>query len=293
MYLKLFFKYFQLDFTDALPTKSYDLVPEPTQDMDDLESLHDLVEYENESFERCTKYEIISTDSPNVISRGRSTSRKICSRNFEFGAPLAESEPSTSFNRPATRMLNFDDEDFEFTSPAVKKAVKKSLKFNETPTKSSLRHRSDSSIGSMSSSPSKLSRIFTSESTASMESGFISELDEPFLDIEESNSPKIANFNDLLSGQIRDNILTDRNFLKRPTLARSLSFHPEMVSKRIVASPSEEKRKREAEMEKSNKRRKSNCDSPIERIQRPVLHRAFSENDASIESALARCKSHY
>lgn len=255
--------------------------------MDDLQSLHDLeVEFENESFEHCTKYEIISTDSPNVISRGRSTSRKICSRNFEFGAPLADSEASTSFNRPATRMLNFDDEDFEFTSPAVKKAVKKSLKFNETPT--TLRHPSDSSIGSMSSSPSKLSRIFTSESTASMESGFISELDEPFLEIEESNSPKIANFNDLLSGQIRENILTDRNFLKRPSLARSLSFHPEMVKR--VESASEEKRKREEEIEDSNKRRKSNGGSPIGRIQRPVLQRAFSENNASIKSALARCK---
>lgn len=261
-----------------------------------MESLHDLeLEFENETFEHCTKYEIISTDSPNVISHGRSTSRKVCSRNFEFGAPLADSEPSTSFNRPATRMLTFDDEDFEFTSPAAKKtvSVKKSLKFNETPTKNPLRHeRSDSSIGSMSSSPSKLSRIFTSESTASMESGFISELEEQFLDIEESNSPKIANFNDLLSGQIKENILTDRNFLKRPSLARSLSFHPEkkVTLLPVMGSPSEEKRKREeSEQEKSNKRRKSNCDN-LMRVQRPVLQRAFSENNASIKSALARCE---
>lgn len=262
-------------------------------------------EFEADNFDECTKYEIISTDSPNIISRGRtSSSRKINSRNFVFGAPLADEEASTSFNKPtvtATRMLNFDDDDFEFTSPAIKKAAKKSLKFNETPTK--LRHeKSDSSIGSLSQGSMSQSPItkglHTFESQTSMESGFISELEEPFLEFEESNSPKVANFNDLLSGQIKSTVVTEKNFLRRP-LNRSLSFNPESRARvslfSILESPSVEKR-RQKRMERTetvvaNKRRKSNCQSPeVERLQRPVLQRALSENNASIMSAMARCK---
>lgn len=278
-------------------------MPLKEQDMDDLESLQDLeAEFENENFEQCN-YEIISTDSPDIISQGRpSTSRKISARNFDFGAPISADEQSTSFNRPATRMLNFDDDDFEFTSPAVKKtvSVKKSLKFDVTPTKTLRHERSDSSIGSMSLSPSstRLNRVFTSESTTSMESGFISELEEPFLEIEESNSPKIANFNELLSGQIKENPITDRGFLKRPTLGRSLSLHPEPSKARvsllsILESPekrSQKRTERSQEEENCTKRRKSNCESTFETFTRPVLQRAFSENNASIMNAFARCK---
>ncbi|XP_045782952.1 uncharacterized protein LOC123879342 isoform X2 [Maniola jurtina] len=241
----------KLDFTDALQSKSFEnddetknidmYVPEKDENIDaDFETLHDLEEeFGCTNFDECSKYEIISTDSPNIISSGRSTSRKIHSRNFEFGAPLLENEKSTSFNKPnvnATRMLNFDDENFEFTSPAVKKhsvsvkkslkftekhniSVKKTLKFTETPTKKIfkctetpvkmvLRHeRSDSSIGSMSMSPkieSTKLRIYPSDSTTSMESGFISELEDQFLDYEVSSSPKMPNFKELLSGQIKD-----------------------------------------------------------------------------------------
>ncbi|XP_063836378.1 M-phase inducer phosphatase-like [Ostrinia nubilalis] len=311
----------KLDFTDTLPTKPYHLekkediyVPEKDTEMDpDFETLHDLEEeFENDNFDECTKYEIISTDSPNIISRGRTSAyRKVDTRNFVFGAPIAESEQSTSFNRPnanATRMLNFEDENFEFTSPAAKRpatsnlSVKKSLKFTETPTKNPLRHeRSDSSIGSMSSFSSPASsklRLFTSESTTSMESGFISELEEPFLDIEEaSNSPKMANFNDLLSGQIKDSIIPG-GFLKRPALHRSLSFNPESSKVKvsllsILENPQEKKSQKRTERSEDedvvNKRRKSNVLTPdVERVQRPVLQRAFSENNASIMSALAR-----
>lgn len=272
------------------------------ENLDEIDTLHDLEEeFDAENFDTCTKYEIISTDSPNIISRGRpSTSRKINSRNFVFGSSLAENELSTSFNRPnvtATRMLNFEEKGFEFPSPAVKKnvSVKKSLKFNETPTKNPLRHeRSDSSIGSMTSSPpsSKL-RLYTSESTTSMESGFISELEEPFLDIEESNSPKMANFDDLLSGQIKNKIVSD---VRRP-LSRSLSFNPESKARvslfSIKESPGEEKksqkRQEECSLEVASKRRKPD-ESPVKSFQRPILQRAFSENNASIMSALARCE---
>ncbi|XP_053622271.1 M-phase inducer phosphatase-like isoform X2 [Plodia interpunctella] len=305
----------KLDFTDALQSKLNEekniFVPE--NDDADLDSefttLHDLEqEFDNDNFDQCTKYEIISTDSPDIISRGRSsTSRKVTSRNFVFGAPLAENEQSTSFNRPnanATRMLNFEDESFEFTSPAAKRpstsnmSVKKSLKFTETPTKNPLRHeKSDSSIGSMSSSPaSSRLRIFTSESTTSMESGFISELEEPFLDIEEaSNSPKVANFNDLLSGQIKDNILVENNFLKRPSLQRSMSLNPESKARvslfSILESPQKKSVKRVESVEGESvdsKRRKQNPGDEEEREPRPMLQRAYSENNASIMSALAR-----
>ncbi|XP_052748351.1 M-phase inducer phosphatase-like isoform X2 [Galleria mellonella] len=308
----------KLDFTDAIPSKSYEMekeikedifVPEKDADLDsDFQTLHDLEEeFDSDNFDQCTKYEIISTDSPNIISRGRTTtSRKINSRNFTFGAPLVDSEQSTSFNRPnatATRMLNFEDESFEFTSPAVKHSatgslsVKKSLKFTETPTKNPLRHEpSDSSIGSMSSVSSPASsrlRIFTSESTTSMESGFISELEEPFLDIEEaSNSPKMANFSDLLSGQIKDSILTEKDFQRRP-LQRSLSLNPESKARvslySILENPEKRSQKRLENTDVENvvnKRRRTNAN--IERVQRPVLQRAFSENNASIMSALAR-----
>ncbi|RVE49145.1 hypothetical protein evm_006152 [Chilo suppressalis] len=310
----------KLDFTDSLPPKQESkmakediYVPEKEMDLDqDQETLHDLeVEFDNDNFDNCTKYEIISTDSPNIISRGRpSTSRKVNSRNFVFGAPISDTEQSTSFNRPtvtATRMLNFEDENFEFTSPPAKKvtannlSVKKSLKFTETPTKNPLRHeRSDSSIGSMSSfsSPaSSRSRMLTLESQTSMESGFISELEEPFLELEEpSNSPKMANFNDLLSGPIKDNILTDKTFGK-PSFHRSMSFNPDSCKARvslfsILENPEKKTQKRVERSEEDvtvNKRRKQEISNPImERVQRPVLHRAFSENNASIMSALAR-----
>ncbi|XP_075989876.1 uncharacterized protein LOC142985534 isoform X2 [Anticarsia gemmatalis] len=293
----------KLDFTHTLPSPKQDLfVPEKdlTPD-DDLATLHDLEEeFDSDNFDNCTKYEIISTDSPNIISRGRSTtSRKVTSRNFDFGAPLAENEASTSFNKPnvtATRMLNFDDEDFEFTSPAIKKqAAKKSLKFTETPTK--FRHeKSDSSIGSMNSlsQSSPKTGLFTSESTTSMESGFISEMEEPFLEIEESNSPKVENFNELLSGQIKSNVVSDKNFLRRP-LNRSLSFNPESRARMslfsILENPERRncKRMERSETEVANKRRKSNClNEIVEKPSRPVLQRAFSENNASIMSAMAR-----
>ena len=193
-------------------------------------------------------------------------------------------------------MLNFDDEDFEFPSPAVKKqAAKKSLKFSETPTK--LRHeKSDSSIGSMSQSPLPKTGLYTTESTTSMESGFISELEEPFLEIEESNSPKVANFSDLLSGQIKSNVISEKSFLRRP-LNRSLSFNPESRARvslfSILENPGQRNKKRieRSENEVANKRRRSNIESPeVERLQRPVLQRAVSENNALIMSAMARCK---
>ncbi|CAG9790580.1 unnamed protein product [Diatraea saccharalis] len=305
----------KLDFTDSLPPKQEAkeniFVPEKDIDLDaDMETLQDLEEeFDNDNFDECTKYEIISTDSPNIISRGRtSSSRKINSRNFIFGAPIADTEQSTSFNRPnntATRMLNFEDENFEFTSPPAKKlttnslSVKKSLKFTETPTKNQLRHeKSDSSIGSMSSfsSPASSRSRMTLESSASMESGFISELEEPFLEIEEpSCSPKMANFNDLLSGPIKDGILINKTHSK--TFNRSLSFNPDSSKARVsLFSILENPKKCQKRMEKSEeeedintKRRKQELVNPVvERMQRPVLQRAFSENNASIMSALAR-----
>ncbi|CAH2064833.1 unnamed protein product, partial [Iphiclides podalirius] len=306
----------KLDFTDALPQKSYEKEPSPLlQDMyvpeKDLEpdldtgfeTLHDLEEeFDADNFDECSKYEIISTDSPNIISRGRPSSRKISSRGFVFGAPLADSEASTSFNRPnanATRMLNFD-ESFEFTSPAAKRpaggggSVKKSLKFTETPTKVGLAERSDSGI----SVPSPCPKVrFPSESTASMESGFASELEEPFLELDEaSTSPKMANLNELLSGAIKESVVSEE-FLRRPTVHRSLSFNPEASRARvslfsISESPDQKRSQKRGDRNESDsncKRRKSNCQSPeVERPQRPVLQRAYSENNASIMSALAR-----
>ncbi|XP_073966194.1 uncharacterized protein isoform X2 [Choristoneura fumiferana] len=276
----------KLDFTDVLQSthkmedhtfKQDTFVPEKEEIDPEFDTLHDLEEeFDNDNFDQCSKYEIISTDSPDIISRGRnSSSRKITSRNFIFGAPLADTEQSTSFNRPA-RALNFEDSMFEFTSPAIKKtnsgSVKKSLKFNETPTKDS--------------SP-PLKRIFTSESTTSMESGFVSEFDEQFLDMEESNSPKVAHFEDLLSGQIKNNIIANKQ-----SLYRSKSFNPGPSKARvsllsILESPQQEKRSQKradtSESELENKRRKCEDD----RV-RPVLQRAFSENNASIMSALDR-----
>ncbi|CAH1642601.1 unnamed protein product [Spodoptera littoralis] len=300
----------KLDFSHTIQKspKQDSYVPEKeiTQDLDEIDTLHDLEqEFEADNFDECTKYEIISTDSPDIISRGRTTSsRKVCSRNFVFGAPLADEEASTSFNKPtvsATRMLNFDDEEFDFPSPVVKKqAAKKSLKFTETPTK--LTHeKSDSSIGSMSLSQSPVTKMYTTESTTSMESGFISELEEPFLEIDESNSPKLDNFNDLLSGQIKSNVSNvpqEKTFLRRP-LNRSLSLNPESRARvslfSILENPNMQRNKKRvdrSENEVANKRRRSNCHSPIpemsERPQRPVLQRAYSENNALIMSAMAR-----
>ncbi|XP_068627247.1 M-phase inducer phosphatase 1-B-like isoform X2 [Battus philenor] len=302
----------KLDFTDSLPQKSFEGANEmkediyvPEKDLEpDLdtgsETLHDLEEeFDADNFDQCSKYEIISTDSPNIISRGRSTSRKINSKDFVFGAPLADDEASTSFNKPnanATRMLNFEDEAFEFTSPAAKRpsslSVKKSLKFTDTPTKTFKPDESSSII-----SPCTTKIRFPSESTASMESGFVSEFEEPFLELEEiSNSPKMANFNDLLSGTIKENVITNKDPIRKP-IQRSLSFNPEASRARvslfpITESPAKKSQKRSESDEVENgssKRRKSNCESPEDqRLQRPVLHRAFSENNASIMSALAR-----
>lgn len=186
-------------------------------DTDDFQTLHDLEEFETGNVEECSKYEIISTDSPNIISRSTASTRRVESKNFIFGAPILDSEQSTSFNpisrsNTATRMLNFDDTTtaFEFASPATirpKRApattvsVKKALSFtkcDDTPTKlntsHTLRHEhSDSSIGSMVSmstndSPCSQRRgdrknasrvgLFHSEST---ESGFMSEIEDSFL----------------------------------------------------------------------------------------------------------------
>lgn len=71
-----------------------------------------------------------------------------------------------------------------------------------------------------------------------------------------------------------------------------MSFNPERQKLlfAITESPDKKNKKRTDEelVEVSNKRRKSNCGSP--EVIRPVLQRAFSENNASIMSALARCK---
>ncbi|CAH4033060.1 M-phase inducer phosphatase-like isoform X2 [Pieris brassicae] len=311
----------KLDFSDIKKEKEMDadiLVPETSTSLEpDMESLQDLEEeFDSNNFDECTKYEIISTDSPDIISSGRTSSRKVNQRNFAFGAPLSENETSTSFNRPSSsrvlnfekrmersksnRTLNFDEsrssfdkmeydpeqsfdfnsktktklnfddsnfeESFEFTSPMTKDttprktvSVKKSLKFTESP-----KYEKQSSI---SKSPcSSMSKRLTTES---MESGFISEFEEPFLDMEEiSSSPKISNFSDLLSGQIKESF-TEK---LRPSVHRSLSFNP--VSKRLRDEPT-----------CSSKRLKSET-TPAPH--RPLLQRALSENNASIMSALAR-----
>ncbi|XP_014358549.2 M-phase inducer phosphatase 1-B isoform X1 [Papilio machaon] len=290
----------KFDFTDALPQKSYEnklndiYVPEKDIEPDldtGFETLHDLEEeFEADNFDQCSKYEIISTDSPDIISKGRSSTRKISSKDFVFGAPLADNEASTSFNKPnvnATRMLNFEDEPFEFTSPATKRStisVKKSLKFNETPTKSD---------NTCSSSPCTKVR-FPSESTASMESGFVSEFEEPFLELDDiSNSPKMPNFNELLSGTIKENIIINTEYQKKPIINRSMSLNSKARVSLFSISESpvnkSQKRTEVNELENGcNKRRKSNCGSPQIERQRPVLQRAYSENNASIMSALAR-----
>ncbi|CAK1554324.1 unnamed protein product [Leptosia nina] len=389
----------KLNFSDIKKEK-YDTdiyVPENSTTLEpDLDVLHDLEEeFDANNFDQCTKYEIISTDSPDIISAGRTSSRKVNQKDFVFGAPLSDNETSTSFNRPSSsralnferrvertksnralkfddgrtkfgRNLNFEDsklssseqsfdfnsktelsfeinnpgpssskqtkfekklnfdqnlsgneesydfnqrlefdsnlgsskrilsfgqshvdkkqiieesfdfnkrksfeDSFEFASPMTnfedstpKKnfSVKKSLKFTDSPN-----FERQSSIGSMSQSPAStrspctISKKFTSES---MESGFISELEEPFLEMEEmSSSPKILDFRKLLSGDIKDNF--------------SIGMKPvRSLSKRGIDDSCG-----------TNKRRKSET-SP--EIVRPVLQRAFSENNASIMSALAR-----
>lgn len=259
----------------------------------EFETLHDLEEeFDSDNFDTCTKYEIISTDSPDIISSGRTTSRKINSRNFNFGAPLSDTEQSTSFNRPmtsVTRMLTFE-ESFEFTSPAKRAphnlSVKKSLKFIETSPKISNETQSSSSI-----TPTKL-EAFPSESTTSVESGFVSEFEEPFLEIDSvTESPKIDSLKDLMSADI-----TDCRYSKK--LQRSISYNPETSRAKvalfpIIESPEKKSNKRTDRTDEENisiKRKKSNCDSPKADRHRPVLHRAFSENNASIMSALARCE---
>ncbi|XP_063630791.1 M-phase inducer phosphatase 2-like [Cydia splendana] len=266
----------KLDFTDVLQTsfkedfKTEDtFVPEKEELDPEFDTLHDLEEeFDNDTFDQCNKYEIISTDSPDIISRGRNPSNRKINGSFVFGAPLADTEQSTSFNRPA-RALNFEDS-FEFPSPVIKKSsssgsVKKSLKFSETPTKDSMK------------------RLFTSESTTSMESGFVSEFDDQLLDIEESNSPKVANFDNLLSGQIKNNVISN---VKQP-LYRSKSFNPAQSKARvsllsILESPQKRSQKRTEPAEGGESKRRK-----CEEI-RPVLQRCFSENNASIMSALDR-----
>ncbi|KAG7306543.1 hypothetical protein JYU34_007905 [Plutella xylostella] len=292
----------------------------PDELADDCGTLHDLdAEFDCETFDQCTKYEIVSTDSPDIISRGRTTSsRKISAKNFVFGAPIAETEQSTSFNKPApaaTRMLTFEDDSFEFTSPENLRpktsqaavSVKKSLKFlGDTPTKNILRHEnSNSSIGSMSaasplSSVSSKLRLFPSSSTTSMESGFMSEIEEPFLDLDEvSNSPKLADFGQLLSGKIKDTCAEPEFSLKRPSLQRSLSYNLEASKARVSLfsrGELEERRsnKRPEPLQEgslsSSKRRRGNGEGSLlmRSSKRPVLQRAYSENAASIMSALAR-----
>ncbi|XP_063372001.1 uncharacterized protein LOC134660205 [Cydia amplana] len=264
----------KLDFTDVLQTsfkedfKTEDsFVPEKEELDPEFDTLHDLeAEFDNDTFDQCNKYEIISTDSPDIISRGRNPSNRKINGSFVFGAPLADTEQSTSFNRPA-RALNFEDS-FEFPSPVIKKSsssgsVKKSLKFSETPTKDSMK------------------RIFTSDSTTSMESGFVSEFDDQLLDIEESNSPKVANFDNLLSGPIKNNVSN----VKQP-LYRSKSYNPAQSKARvsllsILESPQKRSQKRSEPAEGGESKRRK-CEI------RPVLQRCFSENNASIMSALDR-----
>ncbi|XP_063392185.1 M-phase inducer phosphatase 2-like [Cydia fagiglandana] len=266
----------KLDFTDVLQMsfkedfKTEDtFVPEKEELDAEFDTLHDLEEeFDNDTFDQCNKYEIISTDSPDIISRGRNPSNRKINGSFVFGAPLADTEQSTSFNRPA-RALNFEDS-FEFPSPVIKKSsssgsVKKSLKFSETPTKDSMK------------------RIYTSESTTSMESGFVSEFDDQLLDIEESNSPKVANFDNLLSGQIKNNVISN---VKQP-LYRSKSFNPAQSKARvsllsILESPQKRSQKRTEPAEGGESKRRK-CEEV-----RPVLQRCFSENNASIMSALDR-----
>ncbi|GBP11341.1 M-phase inducer phosphatase [Eumeta japonica] len=321
-----------IDFSEIIQSTSYDAKCEPSVSFDtrcepstskkelfvpandnveldqDFETLHDLEEeFGSDNFDQCSKYEIISTDSPNIISRGR-PSRRITSENFVFGAPISETEQSTSFNKPtfsATRILDFENLDSESPMKKPSLSVKKSLKFNsnETPIKNLLKHeRSDSSIGTMSnSSPLNSTRrlkLFSSESTTSMESGFVSEMEDALLDLEEqSNSPKVANFSDLLSGQIKENLLPEKpsREIKRPLFQRSLSYNPDNSKARvslfsILESPEKRPFKRpeplSLEAPGSGKRRKNDAEG--DRPRRPVLQRAFSENEASIMSALAR-----
>ncbi|XP_063545312.1 M-phase inducer phosphatase 2-like isoform X2 [Cydia strobilella] len=266
----------KLDFTDVLQTpfkenfKTEDTVVPEKEELDpEFDTLHDLEEeFDNHTFDQCNEYEIISTDSPDIISRGRNPSNRKINGSFVFGAPLVDTEQSTSFNGPA-RALNFED-NFEFPSPCIKKSsssgsVKKSLKFCETPTKDSMK------------------RIFTSESTTSMESGFVSEFDDQLLDIEESNSPKVANFDNLLSGQIKNNVISN---VKQP-LYRSKSFNPAQSKARvsllsILESPQKRSQKRTEPAEGGESKRRK-CEET-----RPVLQRCFSENNASIMSALER-----
>lgn len=269
-------------------------VPDKEVTLDqEFETLHDLEEeFDSDNFDTCTKYEIISTDSPDIISSGRTTSRKINSRNFNFGAPLSDTEQSTSFNRTmtsVTRMLTFE-ESFEFTSPAKRAphnvSVKKSLKFTDTSPKISNETQSSSSI-----TPTKL-ETFPSESTTSVESGFVSEFEEPFLEIDSvTDSPKIDSLKDLMSADI-----TDYGYTKK--LQRSVSYNPGTSRAKdalfsIIESPAKKSNKRTDRTDEGNmsiKSKKSRFESPKADRRRPVLQRAFSENNASIMSALARCE---
>lgn len=224
-------------------------VPETTDfDADDnLESLHDLeTELLSDNFDHCTKYEIISTDSPNIISRG--SSLKITANNFNFGASLAATEPSTSFNKPLNRILNFDD------SPVrSKQLIKKSLKFSDSPskptTKTSLR------------------------STQSTESGFVSEFEET-LDIDEaSTSPKIQNFTNLISGTIKTDF---KRSVSHTSRAKTL-FTP------ILESPGE---KRSLELEEDELQSKRKKPSPRPVLQRAFSENAVGVMTAMARSSL-------
>lgn len=106
--------------------------PDPFSAIDTLQDLE--VEFDSayQSNEpSCSKYEIISTDSPDICNAtGKVTNLH---RNFLFGSPIGDSETSECFNitpkvqrklpprSETTRMLNFDTEttatSFEFVAP--------------------------------------------------------------------------------------------------------------------------------------------------------------------------------
>lgn len=107
--------------------------PDPFSAIDalqDLEVEFDSAYQSNEP--SCSKYEIISTDSPDICNATGKVSNLI-PRNFLFGSPIGDSETSESFNitpkvqrklpprSETTRMLNFDTEttatSFEFIAP--------------------------------------------------------------------------------------------------------------------------------------------------------------------------------
>lgn len=154
-------------------------------------------------------------------SRSVKTFTNIKKTSLNFSSAFCSQQSSNKFSNSQTILDKnqvfsdqsqiYSSQSQSYSAQSQSHSVQSQSYKTHTPTR--LRHeKSDSSIGSMASTPCKIR--FPSESMASMESGFISELEEPFLEIEESNSPKISNFNDLLSGQIKSNILSERNMKK-------------------------------------------------------------------------------